>query len=234
MSAQFQLVVRSGPNPGKTFLLSKNEMYVGRDVTNEITISDAEISRKHARLTLQGNTIVLEDLGSTNGTFVNGQRLMGPHTLQPGELVMFGENVGVSFEFVGGDASATVVGASPVAPRQVTPEPPASYQAPQYAPPQQVPAYQPPAPAYAQQVPLSPIEQYPPAPIYRKKSGGGCGKWILAGCGCLVILIIFAVVGAFVFDALDLYCKSPFDQIFKELVPFLRDNFKIEWTLPCV
>ena len=49
----FQLVQRSGPAPGKTYSLSKNEIYLGRDITNDIVINDPEISRKHARLMLQ-------------------------------------------------------------------------------------------------------------------------------------------------------------------------------------
>jgi pSer/pThr/pTyr-binding forkhead associated (FHA) protein len=76
--------MRTGPTPGQVFELSANEMTLGREPGNEITINDAEISRKHARLSLQAGTYMLEDLGSTNGTFVNGQRLMGPHALRAG------------------------------------------------------------------------------------------------------------------------------------------------------
>ena len=78
------LIMRTGPNPGKSFELTKNELYIGRDINNDIVINDSEISRKHARLILQAGGYVLEDLGSTNGSFVNGQRLMGPHVLRPG------------------------------------------------------------------------------------------------------------------------------------------------------
>jgi pSer/pThr/pTyr-binding forkhead associated (FHA) protein len=94
----FQLVMRSGPNPGKTFELSEGEATIGRDITNAIVINDAEVSRRHARLSPQAGGYVLEDLGSTNGTFVNGQRLMGPHLLRPGELVLLGENVSLAYE----------------------------------------------------------------------------------------------------------------------------------------
>ena len=45
----------------------------------------------------QGNTFVLEDLGSTNGTFVNGQRLMGPNMLRPGDVITFGERMSLVF-----------------------------------------------------------------------------------------------------------------------------------------
>lgn len=62
-------------------------MFIGRDLTNDIVINDAEISRRHARLISQAGGYVLEDLGSTNGTFINGQRLASPYILRPGETV---------------------------------------------------------------------------------------------------------------------------------------------------
>ena len=49
-SQSFQLVMRTGPNPGKVFELTKGEVYIGRDINNDIVVNDAEISRKHARL----------------------------------------------------------------------------------------------------------------------------------------------------------------------------------------
>jgi pSer/pThr/pTyr-binding forkhead associated (FHA) protein len=110
MASQFQLIMRSGPTPGAAFTLEGDQIDVGRDSTNEIVINDAEISRRHARLTFQGGKYVLEDLGSTNGTFVNGQRLAGPRVLKPGEVVSFGEQIVMIFEAtVSPDAGATVV-----------------------------------------------------------------------------------------------------------------------------
>ena len=50
---QFQFIMRTGPTPGKIFELITNELYIGREVTNDITIDDAEVSRKHARLIMQ-------------------------------------------------------------------------------------------------------------------------------------------------------------------------------------
>lgn len=183
----YQLVMKTGPTPGKTYPLSKSEIYIGRDVSNDISVNDAEISRKHARLTMEGDTFVVEDLGSTNGTFVDAQRLMGPHVLQPGELIMFGENVGMTFETLSYDPNATVVAAGGSA--QPQPEP-------QSQPPAQPPAAEPYAappapPVYAQQVPSSPPEAYAPPP----KKKGGCGRWLLAGCGCLVVILCLVVVG---------------------------------------
>jgi len=120
-SSSFQLVMRLGPTPGKVIPLSSNEFSLGRDIVNEIIVNDPEISRKHARFVRVGSGYQLEDLGSTNGTYVNGQRLMGPHQLEPGELIMFGENVGMVYERVSFDPDATIVSGADF---EVTPTPP--------------------------------------------------------------------------------------------------------------
>ena len=79
----FRLVMRTGPNPGKAFELNQSILTIGRDVANTIVINDAEISRKHARILSQAGGFVIEDTGSTNGTYINGQRLMGPASFAP-------------------------------------------------------------------------------------------------------------------------------------------------------
>ena len=128
MASQFQLIMRTGPTPGATFILEGDQLNIGRDSTNEITINDAEVSRRHARLTFQGGKYVLEDLGSTNGTFVNGQRLAGPRVLKAGEVVSFGEQIVLVFEVTTNDPGATMVSpraaAVPSVSRPVTPPPP--------------------------------------------------------------------------------------------------------------
>ena len=50
MGPSFQIVIRSGPTPGKTYPLVKSEIFIGRDLSNDIVINDPEISRRHARL----------------------------------------------------------------------------------------------------------------------------------------------------------------------------------------
>jgi len=133
MASQFQLIMRTGPTPGATFTLEGDQLNIGRDSANEITINDAEISRHHARLTFQGGKYVLEDLGSTNGTFVNGQRLAGPRVLKAGEVVSFGEQVVLVFEVTTNDPGATMVSPRAAAvpsasrPPSSPPPPPAEY-----------------------------------------------------------------------------------------------------------
>jgi pSer/pThr/pTyr-binding forkhead associated (FHA) protein len=179
MAAQYQLTMQSGPNPGKVFSLEGDDLTLGREAGNQIIINDAEISRRHARLYLQGGKYVIEDLGSTNGTFINGGRITGPHVLRPGEVISFGEQISVVFESVA-DPNATLMSAAkPVA------APP-----PRYAPP---PA---PAPAYASRAPESPAPVQPAA---------NRTPLIIAG---VVVLCVICACGGFLYyvDSNALWC----------------------------
>src|SRR4030067_769191 len=108
MASQYQLIMRTGPTPGAAYTLEVDQLMIGRDSTNEIVINDAEVSRRHARLTFQGGKYVLEDLGSTNGTFVNGQRLAGPVVLKPGDVVSLGEQIVLMYDAINMDPGATM------------------------------------------------------------------------------------------------------------------------------
>jgi hypothetical protein len=121
MMVQFQFVMRSGPTPGVTFPLEGDQLIIGRDSSNSVAINDAEISRKHSRLSFQGGKYVLEDLGSTNGTFVNGQRLAGPVVLKPGDVVSLGEQIVLMYDAINLDPGATI--ASPRHAARVAPPP---------------------------------------------------------------------------------------------------------------
>jgi predicted component of type VI protein secretion system len=240
MAQTFQLVVRAGPNPGKTYELTQELVTIGRDTANPIVINDPEISRKHAQLKAQSGSYIIEDLGSTNGTFVNGQRLMGPHMLRHGEVIMLGEKVSLVYEAVGFEPEATLVGAAgpqavPPASREtyrVPPEeaypptpvhtevvpPPPAYQPPVYGG-QAPPAYAP--PAYSGQVPPGPAAYAPPEEPYAEayeaapeEAPKKSRKWIYVGCGCLVVMLCCLVGAAFAFDYLNMYCEPPFNLIF--------------------
>jgi hypothetical protein len=148
--AQFQFVMRSGPTPGVTFPLEGDQLIIGRDASNSITINDAEISRKHSRLSFQGGKYVLEDLGSTNGTFVNGQRLAGPVVLKPGDVVSLGEQIVLMYDAINIDTGATIATSR----KSARVEPPPAYpaaqqQAPAPVAPVAAPVYNAPAPAYS-------------------------------------------------------------------------------------
>lgn len=211
-SLSFHLIMRSGPNPGVSYELTKSEIFIGRDVHNDIVINDAEISRKHARMVMQAGGYVLEDLGSTNGSFVNGQRLMGPHVLRPNELIMLGENVSLVFE-TSYDADATVIAAPSQPPPVKSTLPkvtsPASY-VPAASQGEALPYSLESQPVYTGQVPAGPAEPYDEAPPAEKKQSR---TLLLAGCGCLVVILCLLVGSAFIFDWLNLYCTTPFNTI---------------------
>jgi hypothetical protein len=65
---------------------------MGRGASCEIVLEDNFSSTQHARLTPQGDAVVLEDLGSTNGTYLNGQALTGPQPLHDGDRIRIGDS----------------------------------------------------------------------------------------------------------------------------------------------
>ena len=63
---------------------------IGRDRSCELVLADAEVSRKHARLETQGGVVFVRDLESSNGTFLNGQRLTGAVETRQGDAIDVG------------------------------------------------------------------------------------------------------------------------------------------------
>lgn len=106
----YQLVVQKGPQEGQTYPLSKDNMTVGRDPMCDIVINDPEISRQHARFTQTEAGYQLQDLGSTNGSFIDGKRLAGETVLlASGQIVKMGSAVSLRYEVIGSDPMATVL-----------------------------------------------------------------------------------------------------------------------------
>ncbi len=216
----FQLVMKAGPKVGQSFSLDKPELIVGREAGADIVISDAEVSRKHARIYLVSGGYTIEDLGSTNGTFVGGTRLIGPHALLSGESIMFGEHVTLVYEVIGGyDPMATMVSGGPMATASTptasfAPPEPSATVPPEPAP---VPTYEPvPEPAYVGQVPPgpAPVEEMPVqgAPAAPKKKSNN-RTILLAGCGCLLLLVCCLVVAGLVYSGYN--CSGPFTFLMK-------------------
>lgn len=85
------LVVRQGPHAGMSYPLSGRQMVIGREEGMDITLQDPESSRRHALISWQGGQFVIEDLGSTNGTFVNGIQITAPQVLSPGDSIGIGQ-----------------------------------------------------------------------------------------------------------------------------------------------
>lgn len=84
------LDVQQGPNAGHAYPLRAETITIGRGSENQIVLDDPQVSRHHARLTWQGNSFLLEDLGSVNGTWVNGVRIVSPVLLRPGDSIGIG------------------------------------------------------------------------------------------------------------------------------------------------
>jgi predicted component of type VI protein secretion system len=177
MTDGFRLVMSQGPQPGQAFSLEKDSTSLGRDPGNDIMIDDPQVSRQHARIMRQGGLMVIEDLGSTNGTFVNGVRLTGSHTLASGDMIGLGDVVALTYYGMGIAATETVV-------RQPAAAPPS----PSYAPSSSVPP-PPPPPAFTAASPSPPVEEQ------RSKT------WLWVGCGCLVLILACVAVALFVWYA---------------------------------
>jgi len=230
--AQFRFVMRSGPTVGKVYPLEAAEISIGRDSSNMVAINDAEVSRRHARMELRGSAYMIQDLGSTNGTFVNGTRITGMQVLNPGDTVAFGEGIVLLFD-VAEDANATVLSAK-APPTAVQRPAPASMPAPAPIPapvrpaapapapvrppaPAPIPVRPPapavvPTPAYSGQVPAGPVPMPPAAAPKKKKK---FPVWLII---VIILLVIICVCAGFflLIDQLNLWCKVlPF------LVPLL-------------
>lgn len=195
MAAQYQLVMHAGPTPGKVYPLEGDVLTIGREAGNAVTINDAEISRKHTQMVSQGGKYVLTDLGSTNGTFVNGQRITGQHVLQPGDSISLGEQINLVYEaVVAVDPNATMI-----SPAAANPAP--APRAKAAAPPR------PAAPAqssadYVGQVPASPAGYVAPAAPAKK---GLPMPAIIAGV--VLLCAVCSCIGFFAYvDSNSLWC----------------------------
>ena len=211
---RFRLVVRRGPQPNQTYELTKDIITVGRDITNDIVMNDPEASRHHMRLTRGAGGYTLEDLGSTNGTFINGQRLTGAKPLNPGDMVGMGETVTLGYERIGaGQAMPEEPAAAPY-----TAQPTRAYgsEAPEspYAPaPQEYPAQQPQPPAYGPsygEAPMPGYGEYDPYAVREEPQRGGTMRWLLIGCvGLLLFCCCATIASAVIIDQACLWDQIP-------------------------
>ncbi|HET7929705.1 MAG TPA: FHA domain-containing protein [Actinomycetota bacterium] len=82
------LVIKTGPKAGQRVELDA-EMAIGR-LEGDLVLEDPEVSRRHAMLRRSGGSVVVEDLESTNGTFVNEEKIENPRAVRPGDQIRVG------------------------------------------------------------------------------------------------------------------------------------------------
>ena len=104
------LLARTGDAPRRV-TLGPVPLTIGRVPPCELVLPDREVSRRHCRIEVQGEHALLTDLDSTNGTFVEGQRIGGPTRLNPGARITIGPNT-LSYERVDMMADAEATGTS--------------------------------------------------------------------------------------------------------------------------
>lgn len=206
-----RLLVQKGPQPNQIFELTLDQLTIGRSATNPVAITDPEISRKHARLIRQGNDYAIEDLGSTNGTFVNDRRIVGLTPLHDGDIIEFGEAIRLLYEAQSTLPVELPAVRAPSAAQPVAAQPLKSEPLPRPAAARQVP----PPPVYAPQ---------PSATTETVSRSSSCRRNALLGCGLFILLIFLCTASLFFLDAYQqgrlLYC-GPLQSFWKLLLgPF--------------
>jgi len=98
-----QLIVQGGPEKGREIPLSQELLTIGRLQGSDVVIDDRLASRRHAEIERRHGQYVVNDCGSRNGTFVNGQRISEPHMLRDGDEIQ----IGLGFKALYVDPEAT-------------------------------------------------------------------------------------------------------------------------------
>jgi hypothetical protein len=239
----FKLSVRQGPRPNLVFELDQPGYVIGREAGNEIVIEDPQVSRRHAQLTRQGNSYLIEDIGSTNGTYVNGKRVTAPTLLANGDMIGLADTVIIAVQapLPVGEEATVVSDAAPYAapyapptvpaftPPVVQPQPapkPVYVPPPANVAPQAQAVYAPqvqPAPQYAPTQYAAPQyapPQYAPPPVdyAATDSANDKRRTMLIGLGCLGLLLVVMLVAFVAWSFID--CQS-----FSSVFPFLFPPF---------
>ncbi|MCB0176867.1 MAG: FHA domain-containing protein [Anaerolineae bacterium] len=89
-TTQWRLFLPDDSGTGQIFPIAAETFTIGREADNTLSLDDSQISGHHARLNLQGDHLIIEDLRTTNGTVVNGEAIKRPHVLQDGDVISLG------------------------------------------------------------------------------------------------------------------------------------------------
>jgi pSer/pThr/pTyr-binding forkhead associated (FHA) protein len=203
--------------PSGQINLGSTQLTIGRAPDNQHVVNDSQASGHHAIIRPEGQGYTITDLGSTNGTYVNGQRLAArvPHSLSPGDTIRIGTTM-FTYEV----NTAPEIAKTVYAPEPLRPPPPQRYTPPQanqpYLPPQ---AYQP----YAPPPGSTSIPVWGTQKTYR---GSGIALLLASVCTIIYMLLflsapiptenqailqfeIFGLVGIFILSALPgFYAKQ--------------------------
>ncbi len=220
-SAGARLIIRESHSPEQEYPITKESITIGRETINEVILYDPEASRRHAQISRVEGRYVIEDLGSTNGTFVNGRQISGRVSLNNGDVIDIGESAQLVFRLpgaVGDQGMGPTVMEGPVVPGSDTVidlsmGPPTARE----FPPEEVEyshGYQAgpeiPAPLVGAATELDAPPSFEPTPATTDVEDEQSRRRLYLGIGCALLVIIFGCVGTFVaLDALApdfLYC----------------------------
>ncbi len=213
--AMAAFVIRSGSLKGQRMQVRVPVVNIGRAEYNDLVIPDDSVSGSHAKLQRREGVWILVDNDSTNGTWVDGERVAGEAALGPGSVVRFGE-ISVLFEptddhlSMSGGSGTKVMGAmKPSSPAPAAPPPPAptpvAAAAPTPAPVPPSPAPPPPPVVEKRPTPIpaaAPVPQEPglkqsgarrpPVIVSSSPPSSGMPKWVVP----LVLVVILGIIAA--------------------------------------
>jgi len=216
---QHTLVVTDGPNVGKIHPLQGMICTMGRSADNTVVFDSSRVSRHHIQIRLLPTGMVIEDLGSTNGTWVNGRRLVEPRTLDPGDQIRVADYVTLEYAVEDAGSAATVISDMPRGATQVmqgtpryeppTPPPPAQDFAAYAAPPPAQPLeFAGPEVDYVAPVEVAPAEPAEPAEPLKRP------RWLYVVIGILAVLICLCVaLAVYLWFAPVTFWERVFDQL---------------------
>jgi len=115
-----KLIVKEGSLVGQEFELIKDQVLLGRDPSADIRVKEDLVSRKHALIFRRGDRFLLEDLGSSNGTYLNGRAVKTPVELNPGDTISLGHSLILVFDGPVASAAPTRSYQAPVVELPVT------------------------------------------------------------------------------------------------------------------
>lgn len=182
-------LVRGGALKGQRLVVKTPVVNIGRADYNDLVFPDESVSTAHAKLQRREGVWVLVDLGSTNGTFVDGDQVQGEAPLAPGATVRFGE---ISAVFEPTDDSAGVAKGSGTRVMEVMTMSPAPGKPAPAKPAASKPAASKPAapkPAPTKGAPTKPKSPAKAPPVAQQKKGKGCG-----GSAAVLVLGIIGLV----------------------------------------